>query len=97
MTVLGSVPRLRLWRSRRSQRIVVQAVFAAGVALLLIYIASRANRLDLDFDFMQAVLAQVGNYGEVYARTLEPIGLTRAGSLNALWTEGGLIYGPPGR
>ena len=53
--------------------------------------------LGIDADFMQDVLAQVGNYGEVYARTLEPIGLTRAGSLNALWTEGGLIYGPPGR
>ena len=53
--------------------------------------------LGIDADFMQAVLAQIGNYGEVYARTLEPIGLTRAGSLNALWTEGGLIYGPPGR
>lgn len=53
--------------------------------------------LGIDADFMQAVLAAVGNYGEVYARTLEPIGLTRSGSLNALWTEGGLIYGPPGR
>ena len=41
--------------------------------------------------------AQVGNYGEVYARTLEPIGLTRGGSLNALWTDGGLIDAPPGR
>ena len=40
---------------------------------------------------------QIGNYGEVYARTLEPIGLAREGSLNALWTEGGLIYAPPGR
>lgn len=47
--------------------------------------------------FMQDVIAQVGNYGEVYERTLAPIGLERAGSLNALWTEGGLIFGPPFR
>ena len=53
--------------------------------------------LGIDVDFMQDVLAQVGNYGEVYARTLEPIGLEREGSLNALWTNGGLIYAPPGR
>ena len=59
--------------------------------------AAPTDVLGIDADFMQDVLAQVGNYGEVYARTLEPIGLTRAGSLNALWTEGGLIYGPPGR
>lgn len=53
MTALGSMPRLRLWRSRRSQRIVVQAVFAAGVAALLIYMASRATRLEIGFDFMR--------------------------------------------
>ena len=53
--------------------------------------------LGIDVTFMQDVLAQVGNYGEVYARTLEPIGLTRAGSPNALWTEGGLLFPPPGR
>ena len=53
--------------------------------------------LGLKVTFMQDVLSQVGNYGEVYDRTLAPIGLTRAGSLNAIWTEGGLIYAPPFR
>ena len=53
--------------------------------------------LGISSDFMQAVLTQVGNYGEIYERTLAPIGLDRAGSLNALWTEGGLIYAPPMR
>ena len=46
---------------------------------------------------MQKVISQVGNYGEVYDKHLTPLGLTRDGSLNALWTEGGLIYSPPFR
>ena len=47
--------------------------------------------------YMQAVIGQVGNYGEVYSRTLEQVGLTRAGSPNASYLEGGLIYAPPMR
>lgn len=47
--------------------------------------------------FMQDVIRQVGNYGEVYERTLERVGLARAGSLNASYLEGGLIYAPPMR
>jgi general L-amino acid transport system substrate-binding protein len=50
--------------------------------------------LGLDADFMQDVIRQVGNYGEVYERNLTPIGLEREGTLNALWTDGGLIYAP---
>ena len=45
--------------------------------------------------FMQAVLKQVGNYGEIYEKNITPLGLEREGSLNALWTNGGLIYSPP--
>ncbi len=47
--------------------------------------------------FMQSVIAQVGNYGETYGRTLERVGLTRAGSPNALYQDGGLLYAPPMR
>ena len=47
--------------------------------------------------FMQGVIDQVGNYGEAYSRTLEQVGLTRAGSLNASYLDGGLIYAPPMR
>jgi len=45
------------------------------------------------------VIAAVGNYGEIYDCHLGPNGLDipRAGSLNALWTEGGLIYCPAWR
>ena len=53
--------------------------------------------LGISADFMQKVLYQVGNYGEIYARTIEPIGIPRSGSLNALWTQGGIIYAPPMR
>jgi general L-amino acid transport system substrate-binding protein len=45
--------------------------------------------------FMQAVLKQVGNYGEIYEKNITPLGLKREGSLNALWINGGLIYSPP--
>ena len=44
---------------------------------------------------MQAVLTQVGNYDEIYQRTIAQIGLARAGSINASWLDGGLIYAPP--
>ena len=47
--------------------------------------------------FMQSVIKQVGNYGQAYESTLEAVGLTRAGSPNASYTDGGLIYAPPMR
>ena len=46
--------------------------------------------------FHQAI-AQVGSYGEILARHLEAAGLTRTGSPNASWLDGGLIYAPPAR
>jgi general L-amino acid transport system substrate-binding protein len=48
-------------------------------------------------DFMVNVIRQVGNYGEVFARNLgvAPFNLPRG--LNALWTEGGILYAPPFR
>jgi general L-amino acid transport system substrate-binding protein len=51
--------------------------------------------LGIDPTYMQGVLAAVGNYGEIYDRNITPIGIERDGTLNALWTDGGLIYGPP--
>lgn len=48
-------------------------------------------------DFMVNVISTLGNYGELYERHLTPLGLERAGSPNALWTEGGLLYAPPFR
>ena len=37
-------------------------------------------------------IRQVGNYGEIFARTLTPMGIDRG--LNKLWSQGGLIYAP---
>ena len=51
--------------------------------------------LGLSQDWAYQVIKQVGNYGEVYERTVEPLGIARAGSVNDLWTRGGIIYSPP--
>ncbi len=52
--------------------------------------------LGVDNAWMLRVIRGVGNYGEIYARNLEPIGIPRG--RNALWTTaGGLQYAPPFR
>jgi general L-amino acid transport system substrate-binding protein len=54
--------------------------------------------LGLDPEFALNVISQVGNYGEIYERTVgpaTPLGLERG--VNALWTDGGLLYAPPYR
>jgi general L-amino acid transport system substrate-binding protein len=53
--------------------------------------------LGIPADFMQDVISGVGNYGEIYDRNIVPINLPREGTVNALWTDGGLIYAPPWR
>ena len=51
--------------------------------------------LGLPADFAYQVVKQVGNYGEIFERNITPLGLDRG--VNALWTDGGLIYAPPYR
>lgn len=52
--------------------------------------------MGLPNDFAQQIVRNVGNYGEVYQRNIgEPFNLERG--LNALWTDGGLMYAPPFR
>ena len=53
--------------------------------------------LGLSSDFAVQVVSQVGNYEEIYRRHLEPLGLPLDGSVNDLWTNGGLLYVPPYR
>ena len=53
--------------------------------------------MQLAADAFYQVIKQVGNYDEIYERHLVPVGLTRSGSANARWQEGGLIYAPPAR
>jgi len=52
--------------------------------------------LGLDEKFAYNIIKQVGNYGEVFERNIgvnTPLGIKRG--LNALWTNGGLMYSPP--
>ena len=54
--------------------------------------------LGLDSQWAMRAIAAGGNYGELFAANLgesTPIGLSRG--LNALWSQGGLIYTPPFR
>lgn len=54
--------------------------------------------LGLDNDFAARVIAQIGNYGEVYDRYFNLDGpLPIARGPNELWTNGGLIYAPAWR
>ncbi len=55
------------------------------------------SKMGLAPDAFYEVVRQIGNYDEIYTRNLEPVGLQRAGTPNARWTEGGLIYAPPAR
>lgn len=56
-------------------------------------------KLGLEEGWAIEVIAAVGNYGEIYERHLGEGGLEipRTGSLNDLWTNGGLIYAPAWR
>jgi general L-amino acid transport system substrate-binding protein len=54
--------------------------------------------LGLPTDFAAQVIAQVGNYAEIFDRNVGPdtaLGLPRG--VNTLWTNGGLLYAPPYR
>ena len=54
--------------------------------------------LGLPQDWAVKVIAQGGNYGEIFETYIgenTPIGLSRG--LNALWTDGGILYAPPFR
>jgi len=57
--------------------------------------------LGLSKDWAYDIIKNVGNYGEIYAAYMGDgklgIGIARAGSANALWTKGGLMYSPPFR
>lgn len=54
--------------------------------------------IGLDAEWAKRAIMANGNYGEIFAATIgeqTPIGLARG--LNALWTQGGLMYAPPFR
>ncbi|MCD4686462.1 MAG: amino acid ABC transporter substrate-binding protein [Anaerolineae bacterium] len=51
--------------------------------------------LGLDNDFAVNIIREVGNYAEIFDRNIPPIGIQRG--VNALWTDGGLMYPPAWR
>jgi general L-amino acid transport system substrate-binding protein len=54
--------------------------------------------LGLDAGWAKAAISAGGNFGEIFEANIgekTPIGISRG--LNALWTDGGLIYSPPFR
>ncbi len=54
--------------------------------------------LGLDSDWAQRVIAEGGNYGELFDNNIgESTAIALSRGLNALWTQGGLIYTPPFR
>ncbi len=58
--------------------------------------AGNGAALGLDEKWAYNIVKQVGNYGEVFERNVgvnTTLGLERG--LNALWTNGGLMYSPP--
>ncbi len=59
---------------------------------------SLAAMLGLESDWAVNAILAGGNYGEIFSNNIgenSPIGLSRG--VNALWTDGGLIYSPPFR
>jgi len=59
-------------------------------------IEGNGSALGLDEKWAYNIIKQVGNYGEVFERNVgvnTTLGLERG--LNALWTNGGLMYSPP--
>jgi general L-amino acid transport system substrate-binding protein len=58
--------------------------------------AGNGEALGLDEKWAYNIVKMVGNYGEVFERNVgvnTPLGIERG--LNALWTNGGLMYSPP--
>lgn len=56
----------------------------------------KGKGLKLSDDWAYQIVRQVGNYGEVFERTVgkgSPLGIDRG--LNTLWKDGGLQYAPP--
>jgi general L-amino acid transport system substrate-binding protein len=61
-------------------------------------IPGMGNALGLDNKWAYNIIKQVGNYGEIFERNVgknTKLGLERG--LNALWTDGGLMYAAPFR
>jgi len=70
---------------------------AGEVGRLLGGDGEKQTAMGLPADAFLQVALQVGNYGEIYERNLAPLKLSRDGTFNEQWFNGGLIYSPPFR
>jgi len=69
-----------------------------AVRTLLDLDGQSAKALGIEPEWGYRVILAVGNYGEVFERNLgQASGLDIKRGLNALWTQGGLLYAPPSR
>jgi general L-amino acid transport system substrate-binding protein len=69
-----------------------------GIQRFLGVTPGMGKALGVDEKWAYNIIKQVGNYGEIFERNVGPntqLGLQRG--LNALWTEGGLMYAAPFR
>lgn len=67
-----------------------------GILRLLGAEGNMGANLGLTADWAYNIIAQVGNYAEVFERNIgpnTPVGLPRG--VNKLWTDGGVMYAPP--
>jgi general L-amino acid transport system substrate-binding protein len=67
-----------------------------GIKRFLGITPGMGEQLGLDDKWAYNIIKQVGNYGEIFDRNVgpdTPLGLPRG--LNALWTDGGLMYASP--
>jgi general L-amino acid transport system substrate-binding protein len=69
-----------------------------AVRALLDLDGTTSSVLGIDPAWGYRVIRQVGNYGQIFERNLGPAsGLNIKRGLNALWSDGGLMYAPPAR
>ena len=76
-----------------NQAAAVRRMFGTDSAM-----GEMAQKLGIDGNWAIEVIRQVGNYGEVFERTIgadSPMGLDRTATANRLWTDGGLLYAHP--
>ena len=64
-----------------------------GVQRLLGVTPGNGKAIGLDEKWALNAIKAVGNYGEVWTRNIEPLGLPRG--INNLWSKGGIMYAPP--
>ena len=73
---------------RRSNKPVIQRMLGVN--------GDTGRAMGLSADWAYQIVKQVGNYGEIFERNVgpnTPLGFDRG--MNALWSDGGLLYAPP--